>query len=190
MEERVLSWLTMLVWASTQELADALRVHRTTALRYLRKLELDGFVALRPVGRAPYVADRWLLTAGGVYRMFPDWHFHKRGCTNHVHDPRDPEIPDHYHPSYWNGEEGARELLGKLQLVKYIYPVAIKLFKGTGSQWHPGGQEARLLSFRWLRGGAAYCRCWRIRGWPDNSFLLGACRIHGADARLPAGPPL
>lgn len=153
MEERILSWLAMLVWATTQDLADALGVHRTTALRHLQNLESAGLVAFRRVGRDPYRMDLWILTAEGVYRMFPNWHFHQRGRTNHRHDPRDPEIPDHYHPSYWNGEEGARELLGKLQQVRYIYPVAINLFKGTGSQWHPDGQEARLLSFRWLQGG-------------------------------------
>ena len=153
MQERVLFWLTMLVWASTQELANALRVHRTTALRYLQRLETDGFVASRSVGRAPYVTHRWILTADGVYRAFPNMHFHQTGRTDHAHDPRDPEIPDHCHPTYWNGEEGAKKLLGRLQLVNYIYPLSINLFKGTGSHWHPDGEEARLESFRWLQGG-------------------------------------
>ena len=78
MEERILSWLAMLVWATTQDLADALGVHRTTALRYLQNLESAGLVAFRRVGRDPYRMDLWILTAEGVYRMFPNWHFHQR----------------------------------------------------------------------------------------------------------------
>ena len=44
MENQILQWLAMLVWGATENIAGALGVHRTTALRRLRQLERQGLV--------------------------------------------------------------------------------------------------------------------------------------------------
>ena len=45
MENQILQWLAMLVWGATENIAGALGVHRTTALRRLRQLERQGLEA-------------------------------------------------------------------------------------------------------------------------------------------------
>ena len=153
MEERVLNWLAMLVWATTQDIADALNVHRTTALRWLGRLRAQGSVRSRTVGTPPTQWEIWLLTSTGVWRLFPEEHMHPGWSDGHIHNPLSEEVETHSHSSYWNSEAGARELLTLLELKRQFYPLAINLFKSDGRLWHPEQAEASLISFRWMRRG-------------------------------------
>ena len=151
MEERILNCLAMLEWATTQDIADALGVNRTTALRWLHRLRRQGLVRSRTVGAPPTEREIWLLTSCGVWRLFPQEHIHPGWSDGHIHDPLSEEMETHSHPSYWNSEAGARELFTLLELKRQFYPLAINLFKGDGRLWHADQAEARLISFRWLR---------------------------------------
>ena len=151
MEERILEWLATLVWATTQDVADVLGVHRTTALRWLNRLRNEGLVRFRIVGAPPAEMHVWLLTSAGVWRLFPEEHMHPGWNDSHVHGPLSEEMETHLHPSYWNSEVGAQELFTLLEMKRQFYPLAIHLFKGDGRQWHPDQAEAHLISFRWLR---------------------------------------
>ena len=152
MDIQTLQWVAMLVWGSTQTIADALGVHRTTALGRLDELERQGLVRSRTVGLKPTEKAIWLLTSAGVWRLFPHVHLHPGREDGHVHDPRAEELATHFHPSYWNSEAGARNLFRLLELKRQFYPLAINLFKNEGRLWHPHEVEASLLSFRLLRG--------------------------------------
>ena len=151
MDKEILKSLAMLVWATTQDVADALDVHRTTALRRLNRLRNEGLVQSRAVGVPPTEIDIWLLTSEGVRRLFPQEHMHPGWNDGHVHDPLSEEVETHLHPSYWNSEAGARELFTLLEQKRQFYSLAINLFKGHGRLWHPEQVEARMISFRWLR---------------------------------------
>ena len=153
MRDETLKWLAMLVWATTQNIADALQVHRTTALRWLARLQNEGFARFRVVGQPPTKTHIWLLTSEGDWRLFPHEHMHPGPGDGHIHDPGSEEVETHFHPSYWHSEQGARELFTLLEMKRQFYPLAINLFKGDGRLWHPEQAEARLLSFRWLRKG-------------------------------------
>ena len=153
-KDLILSTLAMLVWASTGEIAAHVERHRTTVLRHLQDLMADGLVGFRLAGRPPTALRRWLLWQEGVYRLFPDRHRHPGPGDRHRHDPTAESILDHLHPSYWNSQKGAAELWGyRLQLLQFLYPLAINLCKGECARFHPEKLEAKLLRFRWLQHG-------------------------------------
>ena len=162
MREEILRWLTMFIWGSTDELADAVGCHRTTALRHLWRLHREGLVGYRLVGRSPTVLYLWMLTTDGVYAVFPERHSHPGSEDHHVHDPQVRFRPaihlrysdDHAHPSHWHSRPGAADLFVKrAHLCRFLYPRAVHLLKGPGVRWHPDGIEAKLVSFRWLEQG-------------------------------------
>ena len=153
-KKQILMTLAMLVWASTEEIAAHVGRHRTTVLRHLQDLMEDGLVGFRLLGRSPTVLHRWLLWADGVYHVFPERHRHPGPLDRHKHDPMSAHLQDHSHPSFWNSQQGAAELRGcRLQLLKFLYPLAINLFKGEFAQFHPQAVEAKLVRFRWLEHG-------------------------------------
>ena len=150
----ILKTLAMLIWASTEELAVQVGRHRTTVLRHLRELSETGLVEYRIAGRSPTALQRWLLSTDGVYQVFPERHSHPGPRDRHRHDPKFAFLEGHSHPSYWNSQKGAADLWGsRLQLMKFLYPLATTLFKGDFARFHPEGIEAKLVGFRWLEHG-------------------------------------
>ena len=162
MREEILRWLTMLLWASTDELAAAVERTRPTALRHLGALFKAGLVGYREVGLSPTVLRRWLPTSDGLYVVYPERHGHPGAEDHHVHDPQrrfQPHIylhysEDHAHPTFFHSRLGAADLFVKrLHLFPFIYPLAVKLFTSEEVRWHRDRIKAKLISFRWLRRG-------------------------------------
>ena len=162
MREEILRWLTMLLWASTDELAAAVDRTRPTALRHLGALFKAGLVGYREVGLSPTVLRRWLPTSDGLYVVYPERHGHPGAEDHHVHDPQrrfQPHIylhysEDHAHPTFFHSRLGAAHLfIKRVHLFPFLYPQSINLFKKEGALWHPDQTEAKLVSFRWLREG-------------------------------------
>ena len=154
MKEQILETLAMLVWTSTEEIAAQVGRHRTTVLRHLRELHEAGLVGFRLFGRSPTVLQCWLLWSDGVYHVFPVRYRHPGQRDRHRHDPKSEHNQGHSHPSFWNTQTGAKELWESgLHLLRFLYPLAINLFKGEYAQFHPQGIEAKLLNFRWLEHG-------------------------------------
>ena len=156
---RLLWWLSKFVWASTDELAMLIKVHRTTAERRLKYMEERELVRRRCVGRASHPRYRWLLTAEGVWMVHRRAHRHPGVDDGHVHDPQLAIFDHHTHPSYFVGAAGAAEIYAQLELVEAFYPIVIGLFKPEGRWRLPhqlAGRQLKLRDFRWLRGGPLF----------------------------------
>ena len=106
-----LAWLAMAPWLSIPEWAGFMCVDRSTVSRRVAGWREDGLVVCRNEGRSLRPRDRFILTTGGLDKLFPDRHTHP-GWPGHTHDALDDFLA-HGHPSYFNGYAGILNIRGQ-----------------------------------------------------------------------------
>ena len=144
-----LAWLGKAPWLSIPELAGFMCVDRSTVSRQVAGWREDGLVVCRNEGRLLRPRDRFILSTGGLDKLFPDRHTHP-GWLRHTHDPLD-DFWAHGHPSYYNGYAGALALYQRLNLIETWYPLAPAVLRDEGAAWSHDGSARGILSWRWLR---------------------------------------
>ena len=148
-------WLCMMPWASADDLAEVMGVSRSTVNRHLAGLYDSAWAVSRNVGRRHPATRRWIPTSPGLMQVYEFSHKHggHAGPDGHVHDPIFLETDDHQHLPWWLGQSGINQLYNRIEQLEAFYPLAPRLFRGSGRDWLLDGRDAALVRLTFLRRG-------------------------------------